>query len=58
MSSNISNTLPKKYDNPSIKVRETSADLDERKKTVDSSIIKNNLVKNQVIQGKGQNEII
>ena len=40
MSSNISDTFPMKYDNPSINVRKTSGDLDERKKTPDTQIIR------------------
>ena len=34
MSSNISDPLPKKYDNPSEKVRKTSRNLDDNKKAL------------------------
>ena len=34
MSSNISDPLPKKYDNPSEKVRKTSGDLDYTEKFI------------------------
>ena len=34
MSSNISDPFPKKSDNPSIKVKKTSGDLDETKKAL------------------------
>ena len=34
MSSNIIETSPKKYDNPSEKVRKTSGDLDDTKKSL------------------------
>ena len=40
MSSNFSDPLQKKYYNPSIKVRKTSGDLDERKNTPDTLIIR------------------
>ena len=43
MSSNISKPLPKKYDNPSIRVRKTSGDLDETEKalfTTNDTVVK------------------
>ena len=43
MSSNISDILPNKYDNPGEKVRKTSGDLDETEKslvTISETVVK------------------
>ena len=57
MSSNISNPLQKKYDNPSIMVRKTSGDLDERNKTPDTLIIRKRPIQEPVNQRKTEKKL-